>query len=260
MSINLEYVATAIEVDTMLAVIKTLLTFTPSRFIELEVIKLCRYGSMSLFGLVAAPIKTVYLIDTDKLGYAMFHTFDTYGIFPQRIVDLHPEVMDLACCRELAADPIGLCACYHGSDLCFRGVTDWGLWNARSAHLFPMGAGIGCEVFDRKPLPSDLAQCRNTDAIILRCLEETYTAKLNDFWHNEGWDGSMKYGEVLQRFAYALEARVHEYALEDFNEKIEAIQDERVPAGKISIRKWLTRLSIGLRPPLIASYRPRFGI
>lgn len=180
----------------------------PSLYIDLEGIKLSRYGSISIVTLYVLPTATVYLIDTHVLGIAAFFTkgkaqqslqdilesekvpkvfFDVrndsdalhcyFQVKLAGIIDL--QLLELATRGGSMRFLHGLAKCISkDADLAPQQDSEWQACKSAGRALFAPERGGTYEVFNDRPLKKEIADYCAQDVTALPKLWKVYSAKL----------------------------------------------------------------------------------
>lgn len=197
-------------VDRLVLVPEKPFSYSPSMYIDLEGINLCREGSISIFTLmvdVGTPTRCVYLFDVHSLGALVFNTagvrmktlkdileddkiskvffdarndsdalFAHFGVRLRGVEDV--QLMESATRRTTASRKFlkGLAKCVQ-ENYGLPDLENWKLAKAKGKQLFKAEHGGSYEVFNQRPIPKE---------IISYCVGDVcYLPELRDrFWSN----------------------------------------------------------------------------
>ncbi|KFY61100.1 hypothetical protein V496_05154 [Pseudogymnoascus sp. VKM F-4515 (FW-2607)] len=173
--------------------IVNLATEPPSLYIDLEGIALGRRGSISILSLHIAPTKETYLIDIYSLKEAAFSTTNSKGTSLKTVLEsptIPKVIFDIRNDSDALFGLSGLCRWHQGSSAYGAGnpdgLTGVSLQPKRGSRLFDPAKGGHYEVFNERPLKSEVVQYCHGDAALLPGLYGVYNAKLRqtgeDFW------------------------------------------------------------------------------
>ncbi|KAK4544147.1 hypothetical protein LTR36_004645 [Oleoguttula mirabilis] len=216
-------------------------TSRPSLFLDLEGIKLGRYGSISIISLYvlardAGSPGTVYLVDVHRLGQTAFLTpnsrltslktilesraipkvifdvrndsdalFAHYRISVAGIVDL--QLMELASRRGSRDFVAGLAKCI-GNDVAVSAAAkaEWQRTKDTGSRLFDPNKGGRYEVFNERPLRLQIQRYCAQDVVLLPALHGVYEAKLHvagqEFWQGMVEDATVARVKSSQSAGY----------------------------------------------------------
>lgn len=183
-------------------------------FIDVEGIQLSRNGSISILSIYIPEHNKTYLIDMHGLGSAAFTTStlgvslkgiledsyqrkvifdvrnDSDALFAHFQVSLSGvedlQLMELSCRRGSRAFISGLARCVESdSGLGSAEVALWKQNKDRGTQLFAPEQGGRYEVFNERPLRSEMVDYCVQDVVIMKRLYDVYMSKLDDFWREE---------------------------------------------------------------------------
>ncbi|KFY70464.1 hypothetical protein V498_10343 [Pseudogymnoascus sp. VKM F-4517 (FW-2822)] len=213
---NITFVDSVEGLLLLLDSIVNLATEPPSLYIDLEGIALGRRGSISILSLHIAPTKETYLIDIYSLKEAAFSTtnskgtslktvlesptipkvifdirndsdalFGLFGVSVDGIKDL--QLMELATRMGSRGFLSSLVNCIaRESPISAAAKAEWSLTKERGSRLFDPAKGGHYEVFNERPLKSEVVQYCHGDVALLPGLYGVYNAKLRQtgeaFW------------------------------------------------------------------------------
>lgn len=180
----------------------------PSLYLDLEGIKLGRHGSISIVSLYVLPRKKVYLIDIYRLGKTAFSTtnssatslktilesptipkvtfdirndsdalFSHYQISVDGIKDL--QLMELATRKGSKDYVAGLAKCIENdSPVSIVTKAEWQRRKEGASRLYAPEKGGRYEIFNERPMRSEIVQYCASDVALLPGLYNVYNAKL----------------------------------------------------------------------------------
>lgn len=185
----------------------------PSLYFDLEGVKLCREGSISIFQLLVQPHNHVYLIDIHILGSDAFTTAGLNATTFQDILqssniqkvgfDIRNDSDALFAHFGIALDGIqdvqlmenagrphgrkrllnGLAKCIDRDLLLNTGAKQsWKANKDRGLNLFHPDRGGSYEVFNVRPLREELKEYCVQDVLFLPALRNTYLSRLSPLW------------------------------------------------------------------------------
>ena len=187
----------------------------PSLYCDLEGTNLCRYGTMSLVQLLIYPSDDVYLIDIYRLGHATFITSNSRGstlksvlenvhipkvffdvrndsdtlfthfqIRLQGIEDL--QLMEIATRQWSKKRVLGLARCTEqAAQLSDQELRQWKEIKERGRKLFESEHGGTYDVFNIRPIPSEILGYCAQDVIHMPILWASYNKKMSLTWANK---------------------------------------------------------------------------
>ena len=200
------------KVGVLLGDLEGLPTDPPSLYVDIEGIKLCRYGSISIIAVYNLPGNRVYLVDVFTLQGTAFDTANTSGVTFRSILESNqiPKVF-----FDVRNDSDALNAHFH---VRLRGVRDVQLMEAASRQgpktrlaglancvrlsaqldekekehweavkqtgirLFAPENGGSYEVFNMRPLSPEIVEYCAQDVRYLPMLYEIYAGRLSKGW------------------------------------------------------------------------------
>lgn len=183
-----------------------------SLFIDIEGVKLSRYGSISIIQLFMPRRKRVCLVDIHTMGSPAFtipgssrstlrsiletedvtkYFFDVrndadalynlYGIRLRGVRDI--QLQEIASRRSSKRLLSGLATCItRDSSLSEEQVTNWKATKALGNSMFDPELGGSYEVFNQRPLSKEIVDYCIQDVMILPMLATTYEARLSRTW------------------------------------------------------------------------------
>ncbi|KAK3688047.1 exonuclease [Podospora appendiculata] len=197
------------DLAAMLDSLHGLETDPPSLYVDLEGINLCRFGSISILQLHAAPLHTTYLIDIHALGHDAFSARGANGLtfkdllesadIPKVFFDVRNDadglfnlfqvqlggVYDLQL-MELATRKGSHGGRLNGLSRCIQRdapmtpdqLVAWQFAKDKGRDLFVPGRGGGWDVFNRRPLAEDIVRYCVQDVQVLPSLWAVYMRNL----------------------------------------------------------------------------------
>ncbi|PSK33479.1 hypothetical protein B9Z65_7366 [Elsinoe australis] len=157
----------------------------PSLYIDLEGNDLSRNATLSLVTIFVEPHNKVYLIDVTTLRYNAFAAESPKGHTLKSILE-SPDIIKL---MELATRVFSK-RCVNGLAKCIeRDVTidsqersRWAQVKANGRRLFDPARGGSFDVFDKRPMASELQEYCKQDVTFMPHLHRLYRAELSDVW------------------------------------------------------------------------------
>ncbi|KAM0724106.1 hypothetical protein Q7P37_000286 [Cladosporium fusiforme] len=184
----------------------------PSLYVDLEGNNLSRNGTLSLVTILVEPRHTVHLVDVTGLGKQAFKTaspdgrtlqsilespeitkvfFDIrndsdalFGLFDIRVRGIEDiQLMEVASRTFPKRYINGLAKCIErDSTLPYTVKQEWKASKERGHKLFDPNLGGGYDVFDERPLSTEIQKYCVQDVVHMPALRELYRSKLCDAW------------------------------------------------------------------------------
>lgn len=198
---------------TLIGVLQTLPTDTPCLYVDLEGIRLSRHGSISLITLYVQPQKSVYLIDVYTLQTTAFNTAAPDGTTLKSVFEsaeiikvffdlrndsdaLHHHFGVRLCgvedvqLMENAARPSFQRRYVNGLDRCITmdaqislaEKQNWKASKEKGLKLFHPSKGGSYNVFNERPISTDIERYCVIDVQFLPLLRNLYWGQLNETW------------------------------------------------------------------------------
>ncbi|EHK41511.1 hypothetical protein TRIATDRAFT_28531 [Trichoderma atroviride IMI 206040] len=192
--------------------LKGLPTSPPSIYIDLEGVKLCRHGTISILQMYIHPLDRVYLVDVLVLGDESFSTCGESGLSFKNILEsreipkvffdvrndsdalhhhfqiklagiLDLQLMELATRNTPRRFVSGLAKCIErDAPLSYSERRNWMRIKDQGNRLFKPEDGGSYEVFIERPLQRDISLYCAQDVQILPRLWEHYGKKITVSW------------------------------------------------------------------------------
>jgi len=206
-------VDTELSVRNLIQVIQSLPTETPSLYVDLEGISLSRHGSISLITFFVQPRNCIYIVDVHKLQSAAFNTATADGTTLKSVLestgiikvffDLRNDsdalyhhfgvrlcgVEDIQL-MENAARPAFRRRYVNGLDRCITNDApispaekrNWKSAKEKGLKLFHPSKGGSYDVFNERPINTDIERYCVIDVQFLPLLRNLYWGRLNSTW------------------------------------------------------------------------------
>ena len=213
--------------------------YSPTMYIDLEGVNLCREGSLSILTLLIAtgiPTRRVYLIDVHTLGAQAFNTaganrttlkdilhdekipkvffdvrndsdalFAHFGVTLQGVEDV--QLMESATRKTTASRKFlnGLTKCVENNfpmSLNGSGLASWKRAKEKGERLFKAEYGGSYDVFNQRPIPEDMLSYCVGDVQYLPELRDRFWIQQTSQWRNLVSEESRKRVAASQRSAY----------------------------------------------------------
>ena len=213
--------------------------YSPTMYIDLEGVDLCREGSLSILTLLidtGIPTRRVCLIDVHTLGAQAFNTagakrttlkdilqdekipkvffdvrndsdalFAHFGVALQRVEDV--QLMESATRKTTASRRFlsGLTKCVENNlSMSFggSGLATWKLAKEKGERLFKAEHGGSHDVFNQRPIPEDISSYCVGDVQYLPVLREKFWTQRDYQWQDLGIEESKKRVATSQRSDY----------------------------------------------------------
>jgi exonuclease 3'-5' domain-containing protein 1 len=199
-------------VATLIDSLLDLPTSPPSLYLDIEGVKLCRHGSISIIQLLVVPQNRTYLIDIHTLKDAAFNTPGATGQTLKHILEAETipkvffdvrndsdalfahfeinlagiqdlQLMELATRRHSKRFLSGLAKCIdYDLRLTFAEKSAWTATKTRGKNLFAPEKGGSYEVFNQRPLSEVIALYCTQDVQFMPMLWNTYSERLTTSW------------------------------------------------------------------------------
>jgi exonuclease 3'-5' domain-containing protein 1 len=197
------------------------LPYSPTLYIDLEGIDLCREGSIFILTMLidtGIPVARAYVIDVHTLGAEAFETagakrttlkaifqdekipkvffdvrndsdalFAHFGVALQGVEDV--QLMESATRKTTASRKFlsGLSKCVESNVFAFssvRGLVDWKLAKEKGEHLFKVEHGGSYDVFNQRPISGDIVSYCVGDVQYLPSLRERFWPLRATLWQD----------------------------------------------------------------------------
>ncbi|KAL8686044.1 MAG: hypothetical protein Q9218_007386 [Villophora microphyllina] len=211
--ITSHFIDTPQKVTTLIDDLADLPDSPPSLYLDVEGVDLSRQGTISIIQLFAVPKNCVYLIDIYTLGAQTFHATGTDGkttlrsilesesipkvffdvrndsgalhaSFDIKLSRVHDiQLMELAARHDSKKHVSGLAKCIERhSGMKPSQSMAWMSVKEKGIKLFDPNRGGGYEVFNTRPLPTDILDYCVQDVQFMPLLWNAYSPKLNQYW------------------------------------------------------------------------------
>lgn len=249
---------------SLLDILVSLAVDPPSLYLDLEGVKLGRHGSISIISLYVLPRKKIYLVDIHCLGRIAFSTtnssatslktilesptipkvifdirndsdalFSHYEISVDGIKDL--QVMELATRKGSKDFVAGLAKCIEiDSPVSIAAKAEWQRTKEGASRLYDPKKGGRYEIFNERPMRSEIVQYCARDVALLPGLYNVYNAKLRlpgeKFWQVQVREATKDRIKLSQSPGYDGQAKTKvcgpwdkksiEQAIDDWNDNV----------------------------------------
>jgi exonuclease 3'-5' domain-containing protein 1 len=230
----------------------------------LEGVKLGRHGSISIISLYVLPRKKIYLIDIHRLGKTAFSTINSSATslktilesptIPKTIFDIRNDSDALFSHYEISVDGIkdlqlmelatrkgskdfvaGLAKCIEkDSPVSTAAKAEWQRTKEGASRLYDPKKGGRYEIFNERPMRSEIVQYCARDVALLPGLYNVYNAKLRlpgeNFWQVQVREATKDRIKLSQSPGYDRQAETKvcgpwdkesiEQAIDDWNDDV----------------------------------------
>ncbi|PYH92639.1 hypothetical protein BO71DRAFT_451250 [Aspergillus ellipticus CBS 707.79] len=202
-------------IDTLRGLLDDLKTLptspsTPSVYLDLEGINLCRHGSLSIVTMYTTPNNTVYIIDIHTMKDTAFKPMQEGGTSLRALLespsikkvlfDVRNDSDALTGSRRLVS---GLAKCIDfNSPISPTRKREWKLQKERTNTLFIPDKGGRYEVFNERPFKEEIIPYCAEDVILLPGLYAVYNRKLNSDWKSKVQDATKDRIRLSQSMGY----------------------------------------------------------
>ncbi|KAF2114629.1 ribonuclease H-like domain-containing protein [Lophiotrema nucula] len=210
--------------------------YSPTMYIDLEGVDLCREGSISILTLLidtGIPTKRVCLIDVHTLGAKAFESagakqktlkdilqdakipkvffdvrndsdalFAHFGVALQGVEDV--QLMESATRKTTASRKLlsGLAKCVENSKIGHSGLASWKLAKEKGERLFKAEHGGSYEIFNQRPIPEDVISYCAGDVQFLPDLWNKFCRQQAHAWRDMVDEETEKRVAMSQRSDY----------------------------------------------------------
>ncbi|OKL55250.1 hypothetical protein UA08_09468 [Talaromyces atroroseus] len=208
-------ISTTTGINELIETIDALATHPPSLYVDLEGVNLSRNGTISILQIYIMPCDTTYLIDVyvlkkdaftyrTPLGRNLKEIFETpsipkvffdvrndsdalyshFGIRLAGVQDL--QLMELATRSFSKRRVNGLARCIeHDASMTTAEIREWSVAKEKGKNLFAPERGGSYEVFNVRPLTTEIVQYCIQDVRFLPTLWRNYNGKLRGHWKSK---------------------------------------------------------------------------